>query len=240
MKGIILAAGRGIRMGDMTISKPKCLISYKNKTLLEHQLDSFKKSNINDIAIVKGYKKEMLSRFKLKEFENLKWDETNMVSSLLCADEYLKKNPCIVSYSDIVYSEEAIKILKGCQHDVAITYDPNWLQLWSKRFKNPLVDAETFKIDQGNMLVTEIGKIANDISEIQGQYMGLIYINPRGWDKLKSVISSVEISKRNSLSMTELFQIGINKNLLSLYGYPYKGYWAEFDSISDLKLEENK
>ena len=72
MRGIILAAGRGVRMGKLTNGKPKCLIKYKGKRLLEHQIDCFRRSNINDIAIVTGYKREMLSRFKLKEFNNPK------------------------------------------------------------------------------------------------------------------------------------------------------------------------
>ena len=236
MRGIILAAGRGVRMGKLTNGKPKCLIKYKGKRLLEHQIDCFRRSNINDIAIVTGYKREMLSRFKLKEFNNPKWEETNMVSSLLCANEYLENYHCIVSYSDILYSHNAIKMLMNLKHDIAITYDPNWLSMWSKRFEDPLVDAETFKIDKSTNLIFEIGKKPNKVSEIQGQYMGLIYIKPRGWIKLKKVVHTLEKSHVKNLSMTELLQIGISNNLIFLYGCPYYEEWAEFDSITDLNF----
>jgi len=43
MKAIILCAGMGTRLGNMTETKPKCLISFKNKTLLEHSIDTRKK-----------------------------------------------------------------------------------------------------------------------------------------------------------------------------------------------------
>ena len=66
-------------------------------------------------------------------------------------------NDCIVSYADIYYTFEVIKDLVNCPDDIAISYDPNWLELWSKRFENPLDDAETFKINKGGYLI-EIGQ----------------------------------------------------------------------------------
>ena len=61
MKAIILAAGRGSRMKKLTNDKPKCLVKLHGKPLLEWQLESMRKSGISEIAIVTGYKHEMLS-----------------------------------------------------------------------------------------------------------------------------------------------------------------------------------
>ena len=46
MRAIILAAGRGSRLNNITKDKPKCLVEINKKTLLERQIDTFKKSNI--------------------------------------------------------------------------------------------------------------------------------------------------------------------------------------------------
>ena len=66
MKGIILAAGRGSRMGDMTDQKPKCLIELNGQSLIDHQLNAFKDAGIEDIALITGYKRELLSKYGSK------------------------------------------------------------------------------------------------------------------------------------------------------------------------------
>ena len=104
MKAIILAAGRGSRMKSLTDEKPKCLIELNGKPLLEWQLEALRGAGIEDIAIVTGYKKELLHRYGLKEFHNSLWAETQMVSSLMCANEWLQQSECVVSYSDIFMS----------------------------------------------------------------------------------------------------------------------------------------
>ena len=79
MKAIILAAGRGSRMNELTYDKPKCLIEINGKTLLDWQLEAIKSVGINEIGIVTGYKREMLSVYKLIEFYNPNWETSQMV-----------------------------------------------------------------------------------------------------------------------------------------------------------------
>ena len=73
--------------------------------------------------------------------------------SLYQARDWLLSDDCIVAYSDI-YTEDSIVPLLNTQADISITYDPNWLDQWSKRFADPLEDAETF--NQENGWLTEI------------------------------------------------------------------------------------
>ena len=134
MKAIILAAGRGSRMKTETENHPKCLTKLRGITLLEWQLEALRIGGISQIAIVTGYKHEMLEKWDLKTFHNPFWEKTNMLSSLCCADEWLEKETCIVSYSDIFYDPSAVEQLINCGAPIAITYDPNWLEIWSKRF----------------------------------------------------------------------------------------------------------
>ena len=47
----------------------------------------------------------------------------------------------------IFYGKQAISILKNNNHTLSLTYDPNWLEIWAKRFNRPLDDAESFQID---------------------------------------------------------------------------------------------
>ena len=89
MKAIILAAGRGSRMKNMTDDRPKCMVELRGKPLLEWQLTALHEAGISEIAIVTGYKRELLANRAPMEFHNPRWAETNMVSSLACAQEWL-------------------------------------------------------------------------------------------------------------------------------------------------------
>ena len=69
MKAIILAAGRGSRMKEMTDSNPKCLVELKGKSLIDWQISALQQAGIHEIGIV-IYKREMLDNKGLTEFHN--------------------------------------------------------------------------------------------------------------------------------------------------------------------------
>ena len=94
-----------------------------------------------------------------------------MVMSLAAAAPSLRGGPVIVSYADIFYRRDVVRDLTSANGDLVVAYDRQWRDLWSRRFTDPLSDAETFRLDAaGNLL--EIGGKTTDIGEIEGQYMG--------------------------------------------------------------------
>ena len=233
MKAVILAAGRGSRMKDLTEERPKCLVELRGKALLNWQLEALRAAGITDIAIVTGYKRELLANRGLVEFHNARWTETNMVSSLACAQEWLQTEPCIVSYSDIFYSPAAVQSLMACTASLAVTYDPNWLELWTQRFGDPLLDAETFRLTPEHTLA-EIGNKPQSIDQVQGQYMGLLRFTPEGWSEVLRIRSSLSIAECDSMHMTGTLQRVIGAGKLKVAAVPYGGAWGEVDSASDL------
>lgn len=235
MKAIILAAGRGSRMKAMTDERPKCLVELRGKPLIEWQLEALRDAGISDIAIVTGYKRELLLNRGLVEFHNVRWAETNMVSSLACAQEWLQAEPCIVSYADIFYSSVAVQSLMTCDETLAITYDPNWLELWRKRFDDPLLDAETFRLTACDTLA-EIGKKPSSVDEIQGQYMGLLLFTPLGWGEFTRVLSNFAPHDSDKISMTETLQAVIDCNRIKIKAIRYNGSWGEVDSPNDVSI----
>src|ERR1700733_14172244 len=107
----------------------------------------------------------------LSWFANARWAETNMVMSLATATPWLRTGPVIVSYADIFYQRNVVQALASAPGELVVAYDRRWRDLWSRRFTDPLSDAETFRLDEaGNLL--EIGGKTKDIVEIEGQYMG--------------------------------------------------------------------
>jgi len=233
MKAIILAAGRGSRMKELTDERPKCLLELRGRPLLDWQLDSLHAAGIEEIGIVTGYKREMLASRRLTEFYNSRWAATNMVSSLACAEDWLQSESCIVSYSDIFYHPEAVKALMRCDAPLAVTYDPNWLVLWKKRFGDPLVDAETFRLNPNGTL-SEIGNRPQSVAEIQGQYMGLLRFTPEGWNEVMRIRAELTGAECDKMHMTGTLQKVIEAGRVPVSAVPYEGEWGEVDSAEDL------
>ena len=235
MKALILAAGRGSRMKALTDEHPKCLIEFRSKALLEWQIETLNEASITEIGIVVGYKGDLINpKDAVTKFWNERWAETNMVASLACAESWLSENTCIVCYSDIIYKKEAIELLINCPAELAITYDPKWRKLWEKRFDNPLDDAETFRLKSGNVL-SEIGRKPTSLSEIEGQYMGLLRISPKAWSEIKRVRENLNTERFDNIHMTDMLQLIIDEKVIDIEALPYDQEWAEFDSPNDLR-----
>ena len=202
VRAIILAAGRGSRMGALTALQPKCMTQFVGKPLLDHQMSALLAGGVSNIAAVTGYKGESLKRDNLTAFSNPRWDQTNMVYSLTCASDWLERYSCLVSYSDIFYSPDTVKRLNQSKADIALTYDPDWLTIWQARFEDPLSDAETFCLDAAGQYLTEIGNKAASVDVIKGQYMGLLRITPFGWKHFADFLATLESTRVDSVDMT--------------------------------------
>ena len=233
MKAIILAAGRGSRMKDMTDDRPKCLLELNGRPLLEWQRLALTEAGIEEIGIVTGYRREMLAQRGMVEFHNARWQQTNMLSSLACAKEWLEKETCIVSYSDIFYSASAVRSLMRSDAMLATTFDPDWRQLWEKRFGDPLLDAETFRLKPDGTLA-EIGNKPRSVDEIEGQYMGLLRITPVAWAEIQRLRSVLPNDERDRMHMTGTLQRVIEAGRLPVHAVAYREPWGEVDSADDL------
>ena len=234
MNALILAAGRGSRMGTMTDVQPKCLTQFQGKTLLDWQRSALSAAGITEQGIVCGYRKDCLPT-DMHRFENRHWQTSNMVTSLRCADSWLSNSSCVVSYSDIVFSTDIVKKLSESQGDIAIAYDINWETLWRKRYADPRDDAETFKL-KNNQLV-EIGQKITDVSDVDGQYMGLLKFTPAGWLKVNGYLNSLPQSDVDNLDMTSLLQRLIELDI-TIETVENDSSWYEIDNINDLRACE--
>ena len=238
MKAIILAAGRGSRLGSITDEHPKCLTELAGKPLLHWQLAALKAGGISEIAIVTGYRKEVLEGMSGFSFHNADWAQTNMVMSLAQAASWLEATPCLVSYSDIVYGPEVVRSLMATQGSLVISFDRLWEDLWRLRFEDPLSDAETFRIDDAGRLL-EIGEKPGSVAEVQGQYMGLLKITPQSWARISAHLEELAPEQRNRLDMTALLS-----RLLSageqIDTCPVDGGWCEVDDQEDLSAYQQK
>ena len=181
---IILAAGRGSRMKGLTSELPKCLTPLLGESLLSWQTRAAQVAGFDRVHLIGGYAREKLPSDLLR-FVNPRWAETNMVVTLFQAAEILSDRPCLVAYSDIVYRPEHLIALWEAAGTCAVLYDLDWESLWRLRNEDFLADAESFKSKDGKLLT--IGEKGVPLSEIEGQYMGLLKFTPAAWVRIEAV-----------------------------------------------------
>jgi len=222
-------------MGPLGDERPKCLVELEGKPLLDRQLAALRRGGVNDIGIVRGYRAEMLNRPGLSYFENKRWAETNMVMSLAAAAAWLRSGPVIVSYADIFYRGDLVRGLANAPGALVISYDRAWQRLWTRRFADPLSDAETFRIDASGALL-EIGGKTAKIEEIQGQYMGLLKFTPSAWSAVETVLASLDQPTRDRLDMTGLLRRVLAGKAIPITTFGTEGQWGEIDNVEDVAL----
>lgn len=237
MRAILLAAGRGSRMEKFTVDRPKCLLEVGGRALIDWQLEALRQAGMEEIGIVRGYLGNKLKREFVTFFDNPRWQQTNMLASLLCAEEWLKTADTLVSYTDIIYSADTVRRLVEARGDIAISYDKKWLPLWKARFQDPLGDAESFRVDAGGLLL-EIGHRVQDLAVIQGQYMGLLKFSVPGWQQVTGFISSLSPQEADSMSMTSMLSCLLERGV-KIHAVPIEESWFEIDSENDLTLCES-
>ena len=248
MNAIILAAGKGERHKPLTQNIPKCLVKLFGKSLLDWQIETFRKLGISDITIITGYKNESINYSNTKKIVNARFDSTNMVETLFCAKDELK-NETIVSYGDIIFEERIVQKLIDSQSDMSVIVDEKWHDVWKLRFENPLNDAESMRINEsGN--ITNLGQPVSNIDEIQGQYIGLMKFKNKGINDLKTYYDDAKKlskDKNNPLNPTLPFENSYMTDLLNylisvgceLKAIKIQNGWLELDSLSDYELYKN-
>lgn len=244
-RAVILAAGRGTRLGPAGLDKPKCLIELCGRSLLDRQLAVLKACGIQEIALISGYKAEQLASRGHQVILNPRYAETNMVASLFCAEDWFKGGgDLIVAYGDIVYERRVLDALLASKDPVAVVVDRGWREYWQARFENPLSDAETLKINSEGY-VTEVGKKPRGYEEIQAQYIGLFKICAADITRFAKAYHALD---RNAvydgksfdlMYMTSLLQYLIDVGWLVRAVVADRG-WLELDCESDMALYQQR
>jgi len=109
MRGMILAAGRGARMGDLTLTTPKPLLKVKNRYLIEYSLQALIDAGIRDIIINVSYLGEQIKqvlgngqRYGVNIYYSEETQALETGGGIYQALSLLGKNPFIVLSSDVI------------------------------------------------------------------------------------------------------------------------------------------
>ena len=241
-KALIIAAGLSSRLKKHTKDLPKCMLDFGGKTLLQRQLDSYKKNGIKDISLIKGYKKEKINYKGIKYFENTDYQNNNILNSIFYAEKVIHGN-IIISYSDILFDSSVVERVMKSNHDISVVVDIDWRGYYVGRKDHPISEAENVIFNLNNE-VEKIGKINTGNEEVHGEFIGMIKLSNRGTEifkehfhRLKKIywnkpFQRAKIFQKAYLTdfIQELVDIGIKVHCVII-----EGGWKEIDTVEDYR-----
>jgi choline kinase len=146
MRGIIIAAGLGSRLGALTRDLPKCMLPFAGRPLLHHTMERMRAAGCEEMVVVVGHNKEKIDAPGAVLAENLDYPNNNILHSLFSAEPYLE-GTVMVSYSEIWVEADIFRGLATAQGDVVLAVDEDWKPYYEGRTNHPLSEAEKIIID---------------------------------------------------------------------------------------------
>jgi len=243
MKGLIIAAGRGSRLGNVTDYTPKPLVKVKSKSFLDNTLNIFNQIGINDIGVITGYLGEKFDEIKgIKTFRNSNWKNNNILHSIFYAEDFIDDDIVIV-YGDTWYEQSAFTNILNCKDNISIAVDINWRDYYIGRSDHPESEAENVIYD-ANFNLQKIGKNIDSNSKSSAEFMGILKIQQKGIESFVNEFKKLKtkLSLNDSFENSEIF---LNAYLTDFLQYlankQYKikcvenlGGWYEVDTQQDL------
>jgi choline kinase len=241
-KCVILAAGASTRLRPLTDSKPKCLLEVGGKALLERTLENVLDAGVKEIAIVIGYRGEMIREFVKRHFPkihicfilNPDYIETNNAYSLLLAREFIENNEenvrsgLLLLDSDILFSSKLLPFfLNGRLQDrVAV------------RVSGEHSEEEIRVKTDGDGNIVLIGK-ETPLDETYGESIGIEVFSVETTARLFTIL---EQRVRNGAGRTEFYEESFQQMIndgTQLKAVDVGEFSAiEIDTVEDLQLAE--
>lgn len=131
MQALILAAGMGKRLKELTQNNTKCMVKVAGVTLIERMLRQIEKQNVSRIVIVVGYEGKKLIDYistlgietPIEYVENPIYDKTNNIYSLALAKSHLCEDDTLLFESDLIFEDSVLDLLVNDPRDTLALVD---------------------------------------------------------------------------------------------------------------------
>ncbi|MGH9443842.1 MAG: phosphoenolpyruvate mutase [Thermoanaerobaculia bacterium] len=247
---VILAAGRGEELGDLTLDRPKAMVLVGGAPLLSHIVSSYNSAGIRRIVVVRGYKKETVAVPGITCADNDDFETTGELVSLRAGlairpdrdndvDNGVANgadNGVIVSYGDVLFRKYIVDLLLETQDDLAVVIDTHWRDSANR---NRVADYVRCSLPYSRqnynrpVFLKEIGP-AIDPEKIDGESMGFLKIGPRALPAVVAVLDELLADPANrKANMPRLIGELISRGS-SVRAVYTSGNWCDVDSLEDV------
>jgi L-glutamine-phosphate cytidylyltransferase len=183
-RAIIIAAGRGRRLGPHTEDVPKCMVPVGAAPILAWQWRALAAAGISELVIIRGYRAEVLTPFaqalvpRVSFVDNPQWQSNNVLLSLACARAALDQ-PVLLSYSDILFTPAVAQAAVESPAEIGLIIDRQFRDIYVGRSEHPLDEAEVSSLAASGA-VAKVGKRALPAADAVGEFIGLCKLGERG------------------------------------------------------------
>lgn len=241
MKALILAAGQGTRLKKYTENLPKGMLSFMGKTIIERQIEIYRKCGIDNIIIVRGFAADKINYEGITYYTNEDYENTNMVESLMTAKAEFGED-IIVSYSDVLFEESMLRQMMQSNADYTVAVDDNWKMYWQKRYGRVDFDTESLSLDAENH-ITELGLENPKLEDIDARYVGLLKFSKEGLTHMVTILEDAYEEYQDKpwqqsgktirkAYMTDLLNAVIESGE-AVKAERFQNGWIEFDTNED-------
>ena len=240
MQAIILAAGMGKRLGELTKENTKCMVKVNGVSLIDRILTQLSAINLSKVVIVVGYQGKRLQDYlgdsykgmPLQYIENPVYDKTNNIYSLSLAKEELQEDDTILIESDLILDDTILPMLvSNPSPDLALVakYE-SWM------------DGTMVCIDEGNNIVNFVPKQAFRYNEVNSYYKTVnVYKFSREFSSLRYVpfLEAYTKALGNNEYYEQVLRVITLLDNCPLKVLPLDGQkWYEIDDVQDLDIAE--
>jgi L-glutamine-phosphate cytidylyltransferase len=249
-RAILIAAGRGKRLGAHTEEIPKCMVEVGARPILGWVWDAFQRAGIEELIVIRGYRGDVLEAFvrdlvpRVAFVDNTAWQTNNVLLSLACARAYLDR-PCLISYSDIIFTPEVALAAAASPAEIALVIDREFRAIYEGRTEHPLEEGEVADLMPDGS-VARVGKRALPPADAVGEFIGLTKLGERGVATVARALDALAhryegrdhepfqraATYRNAY-LTDLWQQLIDTGV-RLDPVFIQGHWREIDTGQDL------
>ena len=239
-RGIVLAASRGSELGELTEKVPKAMLKVRGKSLLAHIVDSYKGAGVNQISVVRGYRKESITYRDLDYVDNDEYAETGELYSLHLALQALgdEEQDLLISYGDIMFKKYILEALLEAEDDIVIAVDTGWRESANRDRAADYVSCSISNMREAFYSDVDLLRIAEDLpeQEIDGEWMGLMKISTAASTRLSELVDEIVSSKDRSgrvKTLPDLLNSLIERGETVRVIYTM-GHWLDVDSVKDV------
>lgn len=240
MQAIILAAGMGKRLGDLTKNNTKCMVKVNGISLIDRALTQLSSLNLSRVVIVVGYKGDNLRSYLGNEYNGLKieyienpiYDKTNNIYSLSLAKKELQEDDTLLIESDLIFDDSLFPLIVNNPYPNLALVDK--YETW--------MDGTMVRLDEGNNIVNFVSKKAFRYNDVDSYYK-TVNIYKFSKDFLCTHYVPFLDAYTKALGNNEYYEQVLRVITLldecELKALPLEGQkWYEIDDIQDLDIAE--
>ena len=234
---IILAAGRGDELGELTTGKPKTMILINGQPLLASLVSTYNASGIRDILVVRGYKKETVTVPGVRYVDNDEYFETGELISFSKGIAAVSPGQdLIVGYGDVLFRKFIVELLIDAADELAAAIDIEWQNSAGCNRLRDYARCTTAYSRQHYNRAVYVERIAGDLlaDEINGEWIGFLRISakivPVVAEALRRLLSDPANRKAPMAALiNELVNNG--HKVRAIYT---SGNWCDVDTLEDV------